>query len=355
MKRNARTMITRALAVAVGLSALAAPARAAGPEGEALARTAIEVRRPASAFLMDAALAGSRLVAVGERGLVLLSDDQGASWRQARVPVSVGLTAVHFADERTGMAVGHGGVVLGTTDGGESWTRLLDGRAAAELALAAAHARDDQDAVREAARLVEEGPDKPLLDVLMLDRDNALVVGAYGLVFRTRDGGDSWQPLMAGLDNPDGLHYYAIARHGDRILLAGEQGLLNLSEDGGRHFRGLDSPYQGSFFAAELPSARELVVAGLRGNVWRSADGGHGWQRLASPVDASVTASALLPDRQLLLGTQAGVFLRLTGDRLEPLPHEAASPINGFVALDRQAVVLTPEGIRTAELGAPTK
>ena len=37
--------------------------------------------------------AGQRLVAVGERGLVLLSDDAGKHWRQAQVPVSVTLTA----------------------------------------------------------------------------------------------------------------------------------------------------------------------------------------------------------------------------------------------------------------------
>ena len=34
--------------------------------------------------LLDVASAGQRLVAVGERGHVLLSDDQGKTWRQAR-------------------------------------------------------------------------------------------------------------------------------------------------------------------------------------------------------------------------------------------------------------------------------
>jgi hypothetical protein len=49
--------------------------------------------RAAASLQLSVARAGKRLVSVGERGLVLLSDDDGRSWRQARqVPVSVALT-----------------------------------------------------------------------------------------------------------------------------------------------------------------------------------------------------------------------------------------------------------------------
>ena len=40
--------------------------------------------------------AGPRLVAVGQRGHILISDDNGAQWQQVPVPVSIDLTAVHF-------------------------------------------------------------------------------------------------------------------------------------------------------------------------------------------------------------------------------------------------------------------
>src|SRR5688572_4197764 len=43
--------------------------------------------------------AGRRLVSVGERGVALYSDDGGKSWTQARVPVSVTLTAVQFVNQ----------------------------------------------------------------------------------------------------------------------------------------------------------------------------------------------------------------------------------------------------------------
>src|SRR5215471_18758595 len=49
--------------------------------------------------------AGSRLVAVGQRGHVVVSDDGGATWKQSRVPVSSDLCAVYFVDNRNGWAV----------------------------------------------------------------------------------------------------------------------------------------------------------------------------------------------------------------------------------------------------------
>ena len=70
--------------------------------------------------MLAVATVGNRLVAAGERGIVLLSDDGGASWRQARVPVSVSLTALQFVDGRTGRVRGEGT--------GQSWgqvTQLL--------------------------------------------------------------------------------------------------------------------------------------------------------------------------------------------------------------------------------------
>ena len=77
-----------------------------------LERSALPSAKAERAVLLGLARAGQRLVAVGERGIVLLSDDNGQRWRQAQVPVSVSLTAVQFVDDRRGWAVGHLGVVL---------------------------------------------------------------------------------------------------------------------------------------------------------------------------------------------------------------------------------------------------
>lgn len=317
----------------------------------ALDRPAIEVRNPQGAFMIDAAMAGSTVVAVGERGLVLLSDDQGASWRQAEVPISTSLTAVQFVDEQNGMAVGHGGVVLGTKDGGESWTLKLDGRKAAELALEDARDRGDERAIRDARRLINDGPDKPFLDVLMLSQRRAIVAGAYGLVFRTVDGGESWESIISSMDNPDLLHFYAMGKRGSRIVAVGERGLVNISDDNGVTFEAAGTPYNGSFFTVELPTGKEIVAAGLKGNIWRSGNSGRSWEPLPSDIDASITSSRLLPAGGILFGNQAGMLMRMNGSILTPITNDRLSPINAFVRAGDQLIVLTVEGIRLAGSG----
>ena len=64
------------------------------------------------------------LVAVGERGHVLVSQDGGAAWTQAEVPTRALLTGVHMHDAKLGWAVGHDEVVLRTQDGGATWERV---------------------------------------------------------------------------------------------------------------------------------------------------------------------------------------------------------------------------------------
>lgn len=337
MKRRSLLMLGLAPAVS---RAVPAPA-------DALDRPARAVRDPARAMLLDAARAGTRIVAVGERGLVALSDDGGATWRQAPTPTSVTLTAVRFADANQGFAVGHGGSVLASSDGGARWTRVLDGHRIAALEAEAARASGDAAALKAAERLQADGPDKPLLDLLLLDARRLRVVGAYGLALASDDGGRSWQSWRARLPNPREAHLYALRRLGETWLVAGEQGLVLRSGDDGRSFQRLTLPYTGSFFTAQLPGAQAMVVAGLRGNVWRSGDAGAAWSPQPLPVPAGITASALTADGRLLLASQAGLVLAEQGGHFTPLPGGPLPPLNAVLPLDGGRVLaLTAQGAR---------
>jgi photosystem II stability/assembly factor-like uncharacterized protein len=308
-----RISILLAAAIAAAGSGLSL---AQAPVGEALQRPAVAVKAPQRVVLLAAAEAGTRIVAVGERGIVALSNDRGVSWRQGPSPVSVTFTMVRFADAQHGVAVGHGGTVLTTEDAGSTWRVRLDGRRLASLAKAAA---STPETLRDAERLIADGPDKPFLDVLLWDAKRMLAVGAYGLAFYSADGGESWTSWMDRLPNPKGLHWYVARRSGNSLLLAGEQGLLARSDDGGQTFQAMSTPYKGSWFTGELRANGQAVLAGLRGNVWRSTDGGAQWSQLVSPVPATITAMAVAADGGLLLASQAGVVLRLQGDTLVPL------------------------------------
>lgn len=340
----------RQSALAVLLAASLSQAAMSAPVGPALSRPAVQSGQAASSVLQSAAKVGDRLVAVGERGIVVVSDDVGKTWRQVPVPVSVGLTAVRFVDERNGWIVGHGGVVLASTDGGHSWIKRLDGVQAAQLLLQDAQAAGDSRAQADAQRLVSDGADKPFLDAHFLDARNGIVVGAYNLAFTTSDGGTTWQPVSRRLDNPRGLHLYSVRARRDEVVIAGEQGLLLRSNDSGRTFQRLSVPYKGSFFAVELPGASDIVVAGLRGNVWRSVDDGANWSQVKVPVPVSITASALDQQGRLWLGNQAGMVLSDGGDAFVPA-STGLPPLTGLLPLQgNQFLALSIAGAITVKL-----
>lgn len=71
-------------------------------------------------MLLDIVTSDSRLLAVGERGHVLVSDDNGANWTQKVVPTKSTLTAVFAMGEQL-WAVGHDAVILHSADNGETW------------------------------------------------------------------------------------------------------------------------------------------------------------------------------------------------------------------------------------------
>ncbi|NWD50051.1 WD40/YVTN/BNR-like repeat-containing protein, partial [Pseudomonas gingeri] len=309
---------------------------------DVLLRPARQASAPTRAVLIDIARAGQRLVAVGEHGLILLSDDSGQHWRQAVVPTSVSLTAVSFPTAEQGWAVGHAGMVLHSADGGESWSVQLDGNAAAQRVLdALADKSNDtpqyQRQLKAARVFVAEGADKPLLAVHFTDERVGTVVGAFGLILHTTDGGVTWQSWVDRLDNPAGNHLYAIASQGARIYVAGEQGLVLMSEDAGAHFVRLPSPYEGSFFTLNLSSDGDVLVAGLRGNAWHSRDQGQHWAQLDNPFGSSLMAARSLENGGVVLADQSGRLL--SGSEDGPL-REQSPPAGMAVA----SLIRAPDG-----------
>lgn len=325
-------------------AATPAPAGAVGAAViDPMQRPAVAVRRLDKAVLLGAATAGQRVVAVGERGIVALSDDQGRTWRQARaVPVSVTLTVVQFVSDKHGWAAGHGGVVLHTTDGGEHWTLKFDGVRAARLVLQQAQAAQQRGAangaalVRNAQRLVQDGADKPFFDLRAADDLHAVVVGAAGLVFSTADGGASWQPWGDRLDNPRALNLYAVRGTGERLLVAGEQGLVLQSTDAGASFTRLTSPYDGSWFAAGTQGADAVLVAGLRGNAFRVAAGGQSWTPIAGLPPVTLMTVAAIDANCSLLANQGGQLFAVTAQQ-DRATRLATPPLPPITATLRQA------------------
>jgi photosystem II stability/assembly factor-like uncharacterized protein len=232
----------------------------------------------AKSLLLAVARAGARLVAVGDRGHVVVSDDNGLTWTQRLTPTRAMLTGVSFPDAQHGWAVGHDGVILATTDGGQTWTR------------------EDSGADLETV----------YLDVLFLDTRRGLAVGAYGKFVRTTDGGRTWQPAKPADDE---VHYNCIAAGSQGSLyLAGESGTLLISGDNGQTWRKSDVPYDGSLFTVVPAGDQALIVAGLRGHILTSTNHGATWEPHDSAVPVLIMGGTTLRGGTIVLAGLGGNF-----------------------------------------------
>ena len=251
-------------------------------------------------LLLGLASAGDRIVAVGERGHILYSDNVGDSWTQAKVPTRQMLTAVHFVDERRGWSVGHDGLVLVSDDGGASWRIQRDGIAAQAQAnlsareqahqkireLQAAVATAEGEAASELTMRLEDAVmdledadlalqeavfTSPLMDVWFQDTERGWATGAFGTLLATEDGGRTWRDDSKRLQNPDEFHLNAVTGDGDgRVFLAGEGGIMYRSKDIGLNRESLPPFYAGRRFVLLYTTEPEVLqVLGLRGNLYR--------------------------------------------------------------------------------------
>lgn len=232
-------------------------------------------------LLNDAARIGNRVVAVGDRGYIVVSDSNGENWERAKTPANLPmLTALYFSDAKTGWAVGHDAVILKTTDEGSSWTQAF-------------------------AAATEQ---KPLMDIIFTDANTGFAVGAYGAFYETIDGGKSWNSRKVSEEDK---HLNAIIKTGEgKLLIVGEAGTLLRSDDVGKSWSKLESPYKGSYFGAIQAADGAVIIYGLRGRIFISTDASlKSWNAVENKSTASVMGSTRLPDGALVLTGLAGTAL----------------------------------------------
>ena len=277
-------------------------------------------------MLLGLARAGKRLVAVGQRGHVLLSDDDGKTWQQADVPVSSDLVAAHFPSAQRGWAVGHDGVILHSADAGKTWTKQRDGR--------------------------PNAADVPLLDVWFADDRNGYAVGAFGTFLRTTDGGVKWEDVSKEADNAKNLHVYAVGGIAGRVFAAGEQGLLMRLDAASGRWKAATLPYNGTLFGV-VGNDKVVLAHGLRGNAVRSTDGGTTWTAVQTGVPVGLTAHAVDARGRILLASQAGHLLASADDgaTFTPVPLERPVPAAALLSTGTRTLhVAGPRGVRTVAL-----
>jgi len=237
-------------------------------------------------MMLGVARAGKRVVAVGDQGVITLSDDDGKTVRQAQsVPVQSTLTGVWFVDDKTGWAVGHWGVILKTSDGGVTWSLQ----------------RSDINI------------DQPLFSVYFKNGNEGWAVGLWSLMLHTTDGGASWEkvtlPAAPGTKKVDRNFYSIFANAAGDVFITCEQGQVLRSAGGDNNWASIDTGYKGSLWSGIALSDGTLVIGGLRGSIYRSTDNGDTWNKVEVDSAASITGFVIRGDNMLVAFGLDGVIL----------------------------------------------
>lgn len=301
-KTKSRSALITGLLVAV--TCIPQLAHSANRKDELLVRPAMMSAKAAKALLTDICVTGNKIAAVGERGHILTSTDNGLSWKQGKVPVQVLLTGVYFVSEQEGWAIGHEAVILHTGDGGETWE--------VQYANPYKEFTDEQmDSLSEEEFNELPRYGSPLLDLWFKDAKEGFVVGAYGMLLHTANGGANWEDWSSRLNNLDNWHLNAIGSvDGKTLYIGGEKGQMYRSLDAGATWTSLTSPYEGSFFGMLTgPAPEQLLVFGLQGNMFHSSDAGDSWQEITSPTENSLMAGVALDAQNTILVGNSGTIL----------------------------------------------
>ncbi len=304
-------------------------------------------------------LAGKRLVAVGQLGTILYSDNTGQTWVQADVPVSSDLVAVNFPIPKQGWAVGHDGVVLHSSDGGASWVKQLDYRDVTKLLTAFYKEHQPKnitggpDAVAQFlsdvgafAKPDNQAPNRSFLDVYFENETSGFIVGSFGLIFRTADGGKSWEPWLDRTEDPlTHPHLYSIRPAGDDLVIAGEQATVMKLDRKTLRFRKVKTPYNGTYFGF-IGSRGVMMAHGMRGNVYRSADKGATWKKIETDVMTGLMGSAMTQDGRVVLVSQDGDVLISKKDSqgFDRVKMDVVFPTSAVAVAEGDTIVLAGFG-----------
>ena len=200
-----------------------------------------------SCNMRDAALPTNSITYVlCEQGLLLVTNDEGATWAQRKMPSTTGaLRAVAFLDVNRGVTVGDGGKILATDDAGRTWNPRVSGTT------------------------------ENLTDIQMVGEEG-WIAGYDGVILHTADGGKTWSRQKSGVALSLEALYFLDAKNGWAV---GWAGTALRTEDGGNSWKSVKIPgATWSLSSITFQDAKNGWIVGFAGQLFHTKDGGATWE-----------------------------------------------------------------------------
>jgi photosystem II stability/assembly factor-like uncharacterized protein len=270
-------------------------------------------------------------MAVGERGLVMYTDDGGASWNTRSGSVTFeDLIQIVFTDENTAHVIGHR-IILRTIDAGQTWTssdtphsnRSFDFANPDTGLVVSADVVGDRALI---ARTTDGGDNYSIVfdeefdwiyekinDIAFSDDVTAVAVGTKGTILRSNDAGATWTRQDIG----DEVHFYNVAfADADNGLAVGQEGrdgIIYRTTDGGETWYRVNVRLNTLHLGVCYSSQSNAYVVGTDGVIVRSTDGGVTWEHQDSGTSTTLRSVFFIDALYGIIVGDDGIILR-TGD-----------------------------------------
>ncbi len=311
--------------------------------------------------------AGKVLIAVGENGTILRSEDSGRRWQPASLVGSdFDLRAViHHAPSGAWIAAGTRGTVLRSTDGGKTWSSLTNGL---NLTLETLFVEPGSGALLvggesgligrstdagvswHVTRVKMQEPVTPVAAFHSLDNE-LIATSALGRFLISTDRGASWRLLSMG-----GNAYFTDAVRDPKfnsVLLASHTGDLFRRERGDDAWEKIELLIDGQkrYVSALRYDAlsESLIAVGHHGLAARSTDGGRQWQRITTGFATSMESLAQLGDGRFV-GFGEGGYIVSSADS-----GKSWRLVSPELSLNLREIIVLPESdaiVASGELGS---
>ncbi len=219
------------------------------------------------------------LLAVGERGIIIRSTDQGATWKQMPSPVDITLASVLYETSQKVWAVGQAATILRSENGGQTW------------------------------RIMHYKPSDLRYYLKVVIRNGVIyITGSDGELFTSRDDGAKWQ--MTTMDTGEMVpHLFSLAFVGQTGILSAERGSVFLRDGDDGVWKPLAVAYNGSFFGV-TSFADHFLLFGMSGRAFLVNPDGSNQRIVDTRTTQFLLDAAVLPEQnQALMVGRGGAIV----------------------------------------------
>ena len=197
--------------------------------------------------------------AVGDLGRIFHTTDGAKNWERQTIADARSFVSIACPDSQHLWAIGQAGGIVHSSDGGKTW------------------------------QAQKSGTNRQLLDVAFATTQRGIAIGDFGLLLRTDDGGTTWTKIalpediklpadVAEVVSPGDIVLYGTSfADPDHFWVVGEFGTILASADGGVTWRPQQSPVETTLFGVSFTDQQRGWAVGLESTLLVTTDGGATW------------------------------------------------------------------------------